>query len=185
MTWCMTAPSVSALNGSLPVAANSMIPPHANTSAGAPARSPVNTSGAMYVGVPEISPVAVSDISSVRARPKSITRGPSGPSRTLSGFMSLWITPASWIAVSAVATPVASRCSSPGVKLLPSRTAEPRLGPSTYSLTRYGRGPVRSASITAAVQKEETRWAAVASRLSRPTSTPCSILIATRRPVRS
>lgn len=71
----MTPPRLSARNGSSPVAANTVIAPQANTSAGAPARCPVNTSGAMYVGVPATSPVLVSDMSRVRATQESITRG--------------------------------------------------------------------------------------------------------------
>ncbi|MEV0828873.1 hypothetical protein [Nonomuraea rubra] len=63
-----------------------MIASHASTSAGAPARSPTNTSGAMYAGVPGTSPVLVSDMSTVPAMPKPITRGPSGPRSTLSGL---------------------------------------------------------------------------------------------------
>ncbi len=97
------------MNGSRPVAANSMTAPHAHTSTGGPARMPTTLSGAMNAGVPAPWPVGVSDISEVLAMPKSITRGPSGPMRTLSGLRSRWITPASWIAVSAVAIPVASR----------------------------------------------------------------------------
>ena len=105
-------------------------------------------------------PVAVSDMSAVRATPKSITRGPSGPSSTLSGLRSRWTTPASWMAVSAVAIAVARRCRSPPVKRRPSATAPRSVGPSTYSLTMYGLGPSRSASSTPAVQKGATRRAA-------------------------
>ena len=107
---------------SRPVAANTMTAPHANTSAAGPARCPANTSGAMQLGVPATSPVLVSDMSTVRAMPKSITRGPSGPSSTLSGLRSRWMTPASWIAVSAVATAVASRCRSSRVNRRPPST---------------------------------------------------------------
>ncbi len=182
----MTPPRLSALNGSAPVAANTMIAPQANTSAGAPARCPMNTSGAMYVGVPATSPVLVSDMSAVRAMPKSITRGPSGPSSTLSGLRSRWITPASCTAVSAVATAVASRCRSSPVNLRPWVIAWRRLGPGTYSLTMYGRLPDRSESSTLAVQNDATRPAAAASlaNRSRPAWSPVawSTLSATRRP---
>lgn len=46
-TRCMTPPGLSARNGSAPVAAKTMIPPQANTSAGMPARPPMKISGAM------------------------------------------------------------------------------------------------------------------------------------------
>ena len=48
--------------------------------------------------------------SSARAMPKSITLGLPGASSTLRGLRSRWITPAPWMAVSAVATPIATLC---------------------------------------------------------------------------
>ncbi len=42
--------------------------------------------------------------------PKSITLGLPGASSTLRGLRSRWITPAPWMAVSAVATPIATLC---------------------------------------------------------------------------
>ncbi|MCK2220194.1 hypothetical protein MF672_041310 [Actinomadura sp. ATCC 31491] len=135
--------------------------------------------------MPVTSPVEVSGMSSVRATPKSITRGPSGPSSTLSGLRSRWTTPASWMAARAVAIAVASRCSSPPAR---TRRAARRLGPSTYSLTRYGRGPSRSTASTRAVQNDATRCAAAASLAIRarssgsPAGSPRSTFTATRTP---
>ena len=69
-------------------------------------------SGAMYATVPTIWSVRVCWLvaSSARAMPKSITLGLPGASSTLRGFRSRWMTPAPWIAVSAVATPIATPC---------------------------------------------------------------------------
>lgn len=83
-----------------------------------------------------IAPVAVRDMSGARAMPKSMIRGPSGPSRTFPGLRSRCTTPAWWIAASAVATPVARRSTASGGGGPSSRTAAARVGPATYSLTR-------------------------------------------------
>jgi len=72
--------------------------PQATTSAVGPMSWAANWSGAMYVGVPTTPPVACAPASSVRAMPKSMTRGPSEPSSTLAGLKSRWTTPASWMA---------------------------------------------------------------------------------------
>ena len=90
------------------------------------------------------------------AMPKSITFGLPGASRTLFGLRSRWITPAPWIAVSAVATPMASPCRFAGVSGPRSFTTVARLGPSTYSTTRYGHSWSGSASSTSAVQNGGT-----------------------------
>ncbi len=145
----------------------------------------------MYRGVPMSSPVPVIplSVSSARAMPKSITRGPTGESRTLDGLRSRCTMPALWIAVSAVATPTASAS-----RLEPRNGPEDwmascRLGPSTYSVTTYSWSPSRSASSTAAVQKRRTRRADSASRRKRTRNCSCWLysalitLMATRCPV--
>ena len=74
--------------------------------------------------------------SSARAMPKSITFGLPGASSTLRGLRSRWITPAPWMAVSAVATPIATPCRFAALSGPRSSTTSARLGPSTYSTTR-------------------------------------------------
>lgn len=132
-----TSAMFSPRNGSVPVAAYSTTATQANTSDAAVARWPARTSGAMQPNVPMIAPVAVRDMSGARAMPKSMIRGPSGPSRTFPGLGSRCTTPAWWIADNAVATPVASRSTASGDGGPSSRTAAAaRVGPATYSLTR-------------------------------------------------
>ncbi len=132
------------------------------------------------------APVAVSDISGARAMPKSMMRGPSGPSRTLPGFRSRWTTPAWWMAASAVATPTASRSAPSGPSGPSSRTRADRAGPGTYSLTRYGTSPSTPVRTIRAVQKAATRRAAspsFANRSRAKGSAPaCSVLSAYRAP---
>ncbi len=98
------------------------------------------------------------------------------------------MTPAPWIAVSAVATPTATLCSRPAV-IGPSRwITSSRLGPSTYSTTRYGVRCSGSASSTAAVQNGGTWLARLTSLRNRPrNSSSCAYsglmtLTATSRP---
>ncbi|MCP9980375.1 hypothetical protein LUX32_24305 [Actinomadura madurae] len=175
-----------------PVAANTMIAPQANTSASAPARCPAYTSDAMYRSVPA-NPLPVAEwVSSTRAIPKSISRGPSGPNITLPGLRSRCTTLAWWMVVSAVMIPMPRRCRSSPPNRRPGRppvpaTAAWRLCPSMYSLTMNGRGGSSRTWRILAVQKEATRCAARASaaiRSSSPgeSSAPCSTLIATRPP---
>lgn len=96
MIWCIIDASEVPWNGFLPVAANAMVSPQANTSAGGPPRAPWNSSGAMNAGVPMMRPAAVvASRSSWVETPKSTTFGPPEPSRTLDGFRSRWTTPAS------------------------------------------------------------------------------------------
>ncbi|GGP17367.1 hypothetical protein GCM10012278_85060 [Nonomuraea glycinis] len=72
--------------------------------------------------------------SMIRAIPKSTTRGPSAAMSTLSGLRSRCTIEAWWIAVSAVAVPMASR-SSTVPRSGPSRsTISLSAGPSMYSL---------------------------------------------------
>jgi hypothetical protein len=91
-----------------------------------------------------------------RAIPKSITLGLPGASSTLRGLRSRWITPAPWMALSAVATPIATPCRFDTVSGPRSVTTSARLGPSTYSTTRYGCSWSGSASSTSAVQNGGT-----------------------------
>jgi hypothetical protein len=94
MIRCATAPTFGASNGTRPVAANVTVHPQANMSAGGPAFAPASCSGAMNAGVPTTRLVTVVSASIARAIPKSITRGPSGPSITFPGFTSRCTTPA-------------------------------------------------------------------------------------------
>lgn len=91
-------------NGGAPVAAYVMVEAQANTSAGGPIRSPRKCSGPIYDGVPAAKPV-VAEASISRAMPKSMTRGPSGPTSTLLGLKSRCTTPAPWTAAKAVMVP--------------------------------------------------------------------------------
>ncbi len=90
----------------------------------------------MNAGVPRIAWLARLGLSTSCAIPKSITRGPSGDSSTFDGLRSRWITPAPWMAWSAVAIPTASASRLPPVSGPCSRTARARSGPFTYSVTR-------------------------------------------------
>ncbi len=185
---CITTGSAPNPNAPCPVAANTIVPAHANTSL-AGCASPRNCSGAMNAGVPTTLEVMLWLTSSARAMPKSITRGPSGPSSTLPGLKSRCTTPARWIAVSAVAVAMASRisaCPRMGPSALTWRCRE---GPSTYSPTMYGRPSASPTSSTRAVQNSATRRTESASRRKRRTARSssvnlaCSSLTATRSPV--
>jgi hypothetical protein len=101
-----------------------------------------------------------------RAIPKSITFGLPSASRTLLGLRSRWMTPAPWIAVSAVATPIARPCRLAGRSGPRSSITVARLGPSTYSTTRYGGSWSGSASRTSAVQNGGT-WRARSTSLRK------------------
>lgn len=90
----------------------------------------------MNAGVPMIVRLGRPSGSASCAMPKSITRGPVGDSSTFDGFRSRCTTPAPWIAVSATAIPAASDSRSAPVSGPCSRTARPRSGPATYSVTR-------------------------------------------------
>ncbi len=76
--------------------------------------------------------------SSGRAMPKSMTLTPPSANSTFPGLRSRWITPAPWMATSAVLMPIAMLCSASLLSGPRSRTTVARLGPSTYSTTRYG-----------------------------------------------
>ncbi|GAA3316802.1 hypothetical protein GCM10020219_036780 [Nonomuraea dietziae] len=93
-----------------------------------------------------------------------------------------------WIAVNAVAVPIASRssaCPDSGPSLSTTSLSE---RPSMYSLAMYGVLPSRSASTTRALQNEATRSAALSSLAKRdlaivsPLNFTCSSLIAARSP---
>jgi len=140
----------------------------------------------MYAGVPARPLVIVDDASRTRAMPKSMTRGPSGASSTFSGFRSRCTTPAPWMAAMAVAMPMASRCSASPSYGPACATAARRLGPSTNSLTMYGRSASRSTSRILAVEKDDTRRAAATSFAGGRRIPPgCRTLIATRTPAGS
>src|SRR5215475_14298796 len=107
------AVSDSPLKGSSPVPVNAIVTAHDHMSAAALARTPASCSGAMNAGVPTAtcpeSPVVV--MPGTAARPKSITTGPSGPSRTLPGLKSRWTIPTACTAPSAVSVATAMRSS--------------------------------------------------------------------------
>ncbi len=149
-----------------------MVPAQENRSAAGPTPRPMTCSGDMYAGVPICVLLVMVAGPSVRAMPKSITRGPPAPMMTLPGLKSRCTTPASWIAASAVAVPMASRSSSPpwsGPSSLTTRSSE---RPATYSLTMYGRPCSTPVLSTAAVQNAATRRATSASRRNRSTLSP-------------
>src|SRR5580693_5215359 len=106
------AVSDSPLKGSSPVPANTIVTAHDHTSAAAVTRVPASCSGAINAGVPTVTwperPVVV--IPGTAASPKSITTGPSGPSRTLAGLKSRCTIPAACTAPSAVSVATALRC---------------------------------------------------------------------------
>ncbi len=108
---------------------------------------------------------------------------------TLLGLRSRCTIPAPWIAVSALATPMATPCSVDVPSGPDSSTTVSSRLPSMYSVTRYGCRASGSASRTSAVQKGATRRAAVTSSPNRArnsgslASSPRITLIATRRPL--
>ncbi len=136
---CSTGATESCPNGAVALAAKHIVAPHENTSAAPVTAEAVICSGAMYAGVPTPRPLTVAAASSALARPKSMTRGPSDPSSTFCGLKSLCTMPARWMAVSAVAVLTASRSSAPPRLGPVSATSRCSEGPSTYSLTMYGR----------------------------------------------
>lgn len=164
------------LNGSRPVDAYASTEPRQNTSHAAVTRSPRTCSGAMKPGDPTSEPVRVRPpsvtVSSARAIPKSMTRGPSIVSRMLDGFRSRWMSPAAWMDRSARASPAprmrTERSGSgpyapgPGPAGAPARpeTVAWRDGPATYPVATHGTAASVSASSTGAVQADPTRRAA-------------------------
>ena len=131
-----TAATESTPNAGLPVAANVIVTAQPKMSAAGVWCSPRSSSDAVYAGVPTNPLVTVVAASSTRAMPKSITRGPSGPIRTLYGVKSRCRTPARWIAASAEAVPTIERASAPPVSGPSASVNSWSDGPSTYSLTR-------------------------------------------------
>nr|WP_240973629.1 hypothetical protein [Nonomuraea sp. FMUSA5-5] len=97
-------------------------------------------------------------------------------------------TPAAWMAASAVAVLMASRCRAAAPRGPLSLTESWSEGPSTYSLTMYGRAPTKPESSSWAVQNGATRSAVRTSRrnLVRASSSAmrceCSSLTATSAP---
>ena len=104
------------------------------------------------------------------------------------GLRSRCTTPAPWMAVRAAAIPTASPSRSVADSRPLAAIARSSRTPSTYSVTRYGRSPERSASSTLAVQNPTTRRAAATScrNIRRndgsPASSGRSTLTATRAP---
>lgn len=136
-------------------------------------------------------PVAVSALPVIaREMPKSMTRGPSGPSSTLAGFRSRCTSPARWIALSASASPAPSPRTVGSGSGPWSLTAWCSVGPGTYSVASQGCSAFGSASTTAAVQKPPTELAAATSRRKRSRNSASSArsgritLTATTRPPR-
>ncbi|OLT26170.1 hypothetical protein BJF79_43755 [Actinomadura sp. CNU-125] len=112
--------------------------PQANTSAAVPTRPSNSCSGATQPGLPTTLPVRVwrSAASMARAIPKSMTRGPVAESSTFAGFRSRWTSRTEWIAVRAVATPMAMLRSRPAGTAPWALMKSEREGPSMYSVTR-------------------------------------------------
>ena len=122
----------------------------------------------MKPGEPTTSPVWVSALASTpREMPKSITRGPSGASRTLAGLRSRCTTPAAWIALRPSASPRASARTEAAGSGPCSLTASASEGPGTYAVASHGTVPSTSASITGAVNIPLTLRATVISRRKR------------------
>src|SRR5439155_74386 len=152
--------------------------------------SPMTCSGAIQPGLPTVMPVRVSPLGSARARamPKSMTRGPDSERITLPGLRAPCTSPAAWTAVSAVATSRATPCTSAPPSAPRRATICPSGGPSTYSVTRYGRPASTPWSRTAAVQNGATRrasatsWANRRQKWSSTASAACTSLTATGPP---
>jgi hypothetical protein len=95
-----------------------------------PTAPPFTCSGDMNPGVPTCAPARVMAVpSSGRAIPKSITLGPPEVRITFAGFRSRCTTPASWIAATASASPVASARTAPAGIPPNARTASWSEGP--------------------------------------------------------
>ena len=110
--WDMVSSGVSPPNGLLPTAAKWSTQPREKTSLAGVTAPPSTCSGDMYatVSVPGSETiVAVEVCSSARARPKSITRGPSAARMMLSGVRLRCTTCAPWIDARPSSRPVASR----------------------------------------------------------------------------
>ena len=154
----------SPLKGCSPVPANTIVTAHDHISAAAVTRVPASCSGAMNAGVPiATSPERTVVIPGTAASPKSITTGPSGPSRTLPGLKSRCTIPAACTAPSAVSVATAMRSSAAPPRGPNCSTTSTSDGPLTYSLTMNGRRSKIPASRTCAVQNRATRCAAATS----------------------
>ena len=123
--------------------------------------------------------------------PKSMTTGSASSMSTLVGLRSRCTTPAEWIASRASARPTPRRLSSARSRGPPSKTRCSRERPGMYRVTKYGRGPSRSASSTGATRGCSMRCSEVNSRRNRaraPSSAAMcagSSLSATARPAGS
>ena len=155
----------SPLKGNSPVPAYAIVTAHDHISAAAVTRSAASCSGAMNAGVPMATwpegPMVV--IPGTAASPKSISTGPSGPSRTLAGLKSRCTIPAACTAPSAVSVATAMRSSVAPPRDPSCSTTSTSDGPLTYSLTMNGRRSKIPASRTCAVQNRATRCAAATS----------------------
>ena len=158
------AVSDSPLKGSSPVPANTIVTAHDHMSAAAVTRSPASCSGAMNAGLPMTAgPDIPVVMPGTAASPKSITTGPSGPSRTLAGLKSRCTIPAACTATSAVSVATARRSRAAPPRGPICSTSSTSDGPLTYSLTMNGRRSKIPASRTCAVQNRATRCAAATS----------------------
>ncbi len=147
MAWAFPAP-----NGDRPAAAYATVTPQAKMSAAGPGR-PLICSGAMKPIEPTIMPVLVmAVVSFLRATPKSMTFGPTSVRMMLEGLRSRCMIPAAWIAVSALASPVARPYSVSGLSDPYVSMCSASEGPSAYSVTTNGRDDWESASITRTVR---------------------------------
>ncbi len=126
----------------------------------------------MNPGEPTSAPVRVRPsspaVSSARAMPKSMTRGPSIVTSTLDGLRSRWMSPAAWMSRRAPASPAARERtelsgSGPWSRLI----TDSRDGPATYPVATHGTSASVSASRTGAVQSPPTRRAAPTSWRNR------------------
>jgi hypothetical protein len=106
----------------------------------------------MNSGVPSSTPsLVIAGEPVTRAMPKSMTRGPSAPSRTFCGLRSRCTTPAAWMLTSASASPAPSDRSRAAPNTPSVRTACHSEGPGTKTVASQGVAQSVSASISGAV----------------------------------
>ncbi|KRD00703.1 hypothetical protein ASE41_36380 [Streptomyces sp. Root264] len=115
-----------------------------------------------------MTPLEVSAVASgARAMPKSMSRGPSGASRTLPGFTSRCTSPAAWTASRASASRIPrtrTEVTDSGPK---TSTVSESDGPGTYDVASHGVSASASASSSGTTQGLWTCRAACASRRNR------------------
>lgn len=176
-------------NGLSPLRVKASTAPNENTSEAVPTAAPEACSGDMKPGDPTVIPVLVRALASVaREMPKSITRGPSGPSSTLEGFRSRCTSPAACTAESAAASPRARARAEASGKGPCSATASASDIPGTNTVLSHGVGSSTPAARTCAVNLPSTARAAATSRANRRlnsgsrASSGCTTFTATLRP---